>query len=318
MQRSFRSRLDRIRSNITWRRFVVVLVSVLFVAIVTRVAYLIIFKGYVWPRTGFDEFTDPTGKYYPAKTLWDWLELLIVPAVLAIGALLFNPAARDREQRINREARASEQKTAIDQQREAALQNYLDRMAELLLKEKLLEKKEHLEDPAVDVAQIRTVTTLRILDLDRKNVLFQFLRDANLADFILVKSSLAEADLRNTNMLGINLSGADLFSANLSWAHLSKSNLTKSDLSGANLGGADLRKSDLSGADLRDAILIEADLCRASLINANLFSANLSGADLEGADLTGAILGVATVNDEQLNEVKSLKGAFMPDGTTHE
>jgi hypothetical protein len=26
----------------------------------------------------------------PAKTLWDWLQLLIVPAVLALGALWFN------------------------------------------------------------------------------------------------------------------------------------------------------------------------------------------------------------------------------------
>ena len=32
-----------------------------------------------WKRTGFGD-----------KTVWDWMELLIVPLVLAVGALLFN------------------------------------------------------------------------------------------------------------------------------------------------------------------------------------------------------------------------------------
>lgn len=57
------------------------------------------------------------------------------------------------------------------------------------------------DDPVVDVAQIRTVTTLRIIDKDRKIILLQFLRDANLANFILANASLN----------GANLSGAHLF-----------------------------------------------------------------------------------------------------------
>ena len=338
MQRSFRSRLDPIWSNITWRR-VAAVVLILFAAAAIRAAYLLIFKGYVWPEwTGFGEFTDPSGKYYPAKLLWDWLELLIVPAVLAIGALLFNRAAR-----------ASEQKSASDQQRETALQNYLDKMAELLLKEKLLEKKDNPEDPVVDVAQVRTVTTLRILDTGRKNVLFQFLRDAKLVDFILVKASLVEADLSHTRMDKINLSGAflrraNLFGADLSWSHLSEAdlsgaNLGEADLSGTNLGEADLSGAELFGAVLRwakydsqtiwpygfdyinsgaigpmanllGALLYGVNLFRSDLVHANLSRSGLSRSDLSEANLSGANLGEADLTRANLRRA-NLSGANL-------
>lgn len=217
-----------------------------------------------WPAwTGFGNYTSPAignnRTFQRAKTLWDWLELLVVPAVLAIGALLFNQSARQREQRI-----------AEDQQKEEALQNYLDKMAELLLNEKLLENKDALKEkllkdkdspgePVFNVAQVRTVTTLRILDANRRTILFQFLRDANLADFVLVKASLAITDLSKTSIHTINLSGA-----NLRWTNLHKANLHR-------------------------AIFREADLTRAGLSEANLRGADLSGAQLRGADLRRAL-----------------------------
>ncbi len=56
------------------------------------------------------------------KTLWDWMTLLIVPAGLAAVAILFNNFQR-----------SNEQIRVTDQRREEALQNYLDKMSELLL-----------------------------------------------------------------------------------------------------------------------------------------------------------------------------------------
>ena len=64
------------------------------------------------------------------KTLWDWMQLLIIPAVLAIGAFLFNLATSQNEQKI-----------AADKQREDLLQSYLDRMSELLLEKNLNESE---------------------------------------------------------------------------------------------------------------------------------------------------------------------------------
>src|SRR5215208_7484025 len=55
-------------------------------------------------------------------TLWDWIKLLIVPAVIAGGGLWFNVQQREREQRI-----------ANDRAQDEALQAYLDHMSGMLI-----------------------------------------------------------------------------------------------------------------------------------------------------------------------------------------
>jgi hypothetical protein len=57
----------------------------------------------------------------PEQTLWDWLELLIVPAVLAVGGYLFT---------LSENRRAEE--AAAQGAKDAALRSYLDQMSVLL------------------------------------------------------------------------------------------------------------------------------------------------------------------------------------------
>lgn len=64
--------------------FFVLLVIVL---LVVWIAYLRYAKGYVWAEcTGFE-----------AKTLWDLLELIIIPAILGGGVVWFNRRQREAE-----------------------------------------------------------------------------------------------------------------------------------------------------------------------------------------------------------------------------
>ena len=56
------------------------------------------------------------------KTLWDWLQLLIVPTVLAVGGFLFNRSERRNDQEI-----------ASQNTQDAALQAYIDHMTLLLI-----------------------------------------------------------------------------------------------------------------------------------------------------------------------------------------
>src|SRR4051812_9293042 len=66
------------------------------------VAVVVVSLNVTWPGwTGFDSYTTPastTHELHPAKTLWDWLSLLIVPAVLAGGALWFSNVEHRSEQ----------------------------------------------------------------------------------------------------------------------------------------------------------------------------------------------------------------------------
>lgn len=92
--------------------------------------------GYLfdWSWTGLNEFVGPNiRQFQPTKSLWDWMQLLIIPIVLAGTAFLFNLAMKRSELSIEQQRHNREQMIAEDNQREEILQVYLDRMAGLLL-----------------------------------------------------------------------------------------------------------------------------------------------------------------------------------------
>ncbi len=211
------------------------------------------------------------------KTLWDWLQLLFVPSVLTLGAIWFI-AGQNHDLEIARDI-------ALDNQQEAELQQYLDKMSELLLVNDLRNSSEYAE--VGKIARVRTLTILRRLDAERKGSVLRFLHESELID----KDKLI-IDLREAN-----LSEALLIDDNLSEAHLREANLRGADLRGAYLRGADLRGADLSDADLREA--------------------DLSEADLSGAGLSRANLRRASVTREQLDKASLLKDTIMPDGSIH-
>jgi hypothetical protein len=216
------------------------------------VAIIVILGGYAlgWSWTGLPDFREPDeSNYERGKTLWNWLELLIVPSVLAVGALWFNQRATDRQNA-----------TQLDRFREEALQSYFDTITALLVDKGLRETDEYA--PVADVARVRTVTTLRKLDQERIAEVLDFLRDADLY-------SGERAILKGARMRGIDLSGANLWRADLSRADLSVSHLN-----GANLYGTDLRQSDLRGADLRASDLRRARLRDATIDPTTRFDGN--------------------------------------------
>ena len=149
-------------------------------SIVGFVALLfLIYLGYSYPQTGFGKAKVPQG-VQPAKTLWDWLGLLVVPAVLAIGGYLF---ARSENQRMRENAdqqRTLDRELADERRQDDMLQAYLDEMSQLLTdKERPLHRAE-LGDYLSTVARARTITALSRLDAKRKGSLIQFLYEAGL------------------------------------------------------------------------------------------------------------------------------------------
>src|SRR5260221_475295 len=263
----------------------------------------LIFAGYWfnWDWTGFNEHIGPrVPQYQPTKALWDWLQLLIIPLVLAVAALLFNRATTRTEQTI-----------ALDKQREDLLQAYLDRMSELLLEKKLATSP---SEEASNVARVRTITILFQLDARRIGYVFAFLREAGLMSAYSDSSivSLSQANLNKIDLSQANLSETNLSEANLSEANLRNANLRQANLSKANLSGANLRQANFRQADLSKANLRQADLRQANLRQANLSEADLSEADLSEANLIRTI-----VTEAQLKKAKSLDLATMPNGSKH-
>lgn len=292
-------------------RFLKILGGAIALVILVLALVWIILQGYSpsanW--TGFADYTKPNSDYVRGKTLWDWMQLFLIPLFLSFGVFF-----------LNRSERESEREIAADRQRETALQSYLDKMADLLLKEKLRTSQ---DEEARDVARIRTLTVLRGLDPSRRRIVILFLHEAK-----LINAEEPIINLRTASLKGTYLENAFLQGVNLKGAYLGEADLENAKLQGANLhlvhlGFANLKDANLEGANLEHAFLHGASLQGANLQGANLQDARLQGAILKGADLSGvnftqADLTGAEVSDEQLATAKSLAGAIMPDGSRHD
>jgi len=217
------------------------------------------------------------------KRLWEYLEILIIPAVLGAIALLFNRAARNRDRAIE-----------SDRQRQAILSTYFDRLSDLLLNQEPRLRDAKNKDEIRIVARARTLSAFRSLDGERKGRVLQFLYEGGL---ITGESPV------------IVLKGANLEGAQLRGAHLRE----------ATLEGAFLKWANLQGAFLEFAFLKGAFLELAYLEGANLQGAQLERANLDGAEITPEQLDIvvapkgATMPDGKKYEEWRAKG--KPDWT---
>jgi uncharacterized protein YjbI with pentapeptide repeats len=277
---------------------------------------------YGWPDwTGFNAQIPPENvseAYEHKKTLWSWLELLIVPLVLGAAAFFLNQTERRNAEK------SVEQRSKVDydisdqRAQNELLDRYIDGMSKLLLTGALLTSKRN--DEIRVVAKTQTLTTIRRLDSTRNKVLIQFLRDAGLighftqnGDDVIdfEQADLTSAKLERVNLQGVilrkaDLSDADLYLADLQHANLQGAILVRTMLASANLQSVNLADADMNSVQMAMANLTEANLERSSLLHADMqacclqkanltssamHSADLSGANLEGATLQNAVFG---------------------------
>ena len=155
---------------------------------------------------GLGGFTAPDGTFYPARTLWDWLNLLILPVVLFISFLWLNRKMRNQystpplQQQSDVVPRSNdiEKELFAERLREDALQNYFEQMTELLLDRDLRNSQEGSELRAL--AHARTLTTLHALDEVRKSAVLRFLVELGLVSRQNPIIGLSGVDLRDVQM----------------------------------------------------------------------------------------------------------------------
>lgn len=233
----------------------------------------------------------------------DWLKVLIVPLVLAVIAYFFNRSLKMHELNIAEQRAQDEALIAEQRAQDGALQSYLEYMATMLMEKKLRHKDQDDEESVC--ARAGTLLALRRLSPERKRNLLLCLCETGL---IRKLPNIREDSTPVLDLYGADLKEIDLSGCKLPDAVLANTYLSHADLSNTVLRGVDLRGADLEGATLKGADLSPAD---------DGTFADLEGANLEGADLSAADLSHAKVTDRQLEAAKSLKGATMPDGSTH-
>jgi uncharacterized protein YjbI with pentapeptide repeats len=266
---------------VAWLASVAVLIALIGSIALIRLAY-----RRKWRWTGF---YSPTGE---ARTLWDWLQLLIVPLALAVFGFGLTVAQSERDKAQEERRVAADRALADDDAREVALRSYLDRMSDLLLKHDL--RRLRSPDASARVlGRTLTHTVLRRLDGRRKGVVVRFLRDAKLLtkdpDNYLDEADLSNAALRNAALEGAGLRDASLRGADLRGSSRSGVDFLNADLRGARFGRSTVDTTSFDGADLRGADFNRSSIFHGSFDRACVAETSFYAARLDRPFFSGAV-----------------------------
>lgn len=259
----------------------------------------LILGGYVVPWTGFGEVGSGED-LQRAKSLWDWMELAIVPLLLAVGAYLLNQEAARRAGMLDAANTRNARTEEVNNARETAVREYLSQMGRLMIEHSVRSNPANVNEDAKRYMEALTLSILQSFSTDRNA--------QNLPSSVLqvedgTPGSVKRADRKDVGKFPQPVRDypenfLDLRKEILQFLH--RAGLIEAANPAVSLEGADLAKADLSfvdleyaglaGVNLRGATLINAKLAGADLRNSILAEALLAGADLTGANLTGAVL----------------------------
>lgn len=193
---------------------------------------------------------------FQKKSFWDWLQLLIVPLMLAFGAFYLNYASETRDKQIAEEGKQQE-----------LLKDYFSKMQTLIVETKKSKESQPNPDRAPllpefqPIAQALTLAVLDELDGKRKGKIIIYLAKSGLINKDRPLIDLETANLQklelNNNWTGslIQITGADMTEAQINDINFANSNLARSNLSHATLKDVTFENSDLSGVNIDGATL---------------------------------------------------------------
>lgn len=301
------------------------------------IVLLVISIGYAIPFFGFDL------RNQSYRTLWDWLELIVVPAALLGFTVWFNrnQAERDRKREQNekererlreraerkreREREEYERQIAFEREerdrkaerkeqearfQQEAVNLYYDAMTELLLKEKLREKLEERAQSWKNYEELKQAAA-ESEEIDKppepkEEPVIHVARARTI-------NILRRVDKDRRNDILDFLRDSEMYNGDKSLlqnARMSRIDLRQQYLWDINLRGAVLSNSKLQRAYMFEVQLQGADLRKANMQGANLISAQLQFAHLEEANLQGVLLYGANMQGANLTSVE-IKGAFL-------
>lgn len=256
----------------------------------------ILFPGQFPTWLGTSPLVNDQGEIiYPGKSVWDLIQLLIVPLMLAVVAYMFNSTQAQREQDL-----------AERRNQEEVLQTFIHNMSELILNHDLAHAGQ--KSPTGILARTMVRTSVYRVSPAKKAAMVRFLKEAGLIEGPDAVVSLAGCDFREARLGKMNLTSTNLANANLMHAVLREASASRANFTEANLTGA-----DLEGADLRESKFVRANLAAANLSAANLEGGKLAKADLREAKLAGANLR-ADLSGTRLEGARFDEGTIWPDG----
>lgn len=230
----------------------------------------------VW--TGFGESIKDEKKE-AAKTLWDWLDLLIIPAAIALIGWSFSQVEKIKTKKREEERSQNE-----------VLESFLKTMTDLIIDNNIYNNP---TQQTLAIARARINIAFSNLNGQRKGQVLQFLYESDLID-INPKLKLLGANIQDAVLDEIVLGKSEIKGAYFNYASIQN----------ANLNGAILIGSDFSYANLSKSLVVNVDLSYANLTRAKLKNMDLTSVNFEGANLTGANLKKSKILKTQLDSIR--------------
>jgi uncharacterized protein YjbI with pentapeptide repeats len=219
----------------------------------------------VW--TGFGESIKDETKE-AAKTLWDWLDLLIIPVVIGLLGWSFSQAEKVKTKKREEERTENE-----------IFESFLQTMTDLIIKNNLHDEPTR---QTLAIARARINVALNNINGARKGQILQFLYESYLVD-INPKLKLRGANLKDAVLDEIVLGESEIRGA-----YFNKASIENANLKGAILVGCDFSQANLSNSSVDNVDLSYSNLTKAKLKNIDLTTVNFEGVTLTGADLRGS------------------------------
>ena len=271
--------------------------------------------------------------YIPYKTLWDWMQLLIIPIALVLGGYFLNRSEKRREvkaaekrakidREIAKQQREEDKSIAFEQRmleleiakvrnEEKVLSKFLDEMSGLILEKNLISSAEG--DLIRQFARIRTISALHQLSENRVNIVFNFLRDTN-----LIRSIYNRVEDEKIDLNGVKFRNVDFSLSYLELVKFNESNFINSKFLETNFVNAycenayfdycDFEKAILNNAKFQRVKITGSNLKKSSLWSIDLTYAQISNSSFENPEFIGAKLNSARFKELNLANAK-LHGA---------
>lgn len=225
---------------------------------------------------------------FQKKSFWDWLQLLIVPLMLAFGAFYLNYASGQRDNQLAEERKQQE-----------ILKDYFSKMQTLILAEKTVQKSNNkpTDSPSLNqyqpklspesqaIAKALTFAVLDELDGKRKGKVISYLADSKLIIEDPILKSKSEINLEHANLKEIELRDVVMPFVKINNADMTKAKLTNVDLSNSDLADSNLSKATLKDVKLGDAEVYHVDFTETTLTDVDFSNTNLNNSNFDSATL---------------------------------
>ncbi|TRU89116.1 MAG: pentapeptide repeat-containing protein [Microcystis novacekii Mn_MB_F_20050700_S1] len=238
---------------------------------------------------------------FQKKSFWDWLQLLIIPLMLALGAFYLNSAADFRDYQI-----------AQEQKHQEILTDYFSKMQDLIVETKKSKqtpgsKESNSEEGLLlefrPTAQALTLSVLEQLDGKRKGKVIIYLAESQL---ITVDNNepypQPEIKLDGANLKGMVLNDVDqvVKNGNKLRVIINKSDMTDSRfkriglLANSDLKGSNFSNSILTSVDFTNANMPQAKFIKGKINNVSFTDTNLKETIFDGVKLENIVVSPAT------------------------